>query len=131
MKSLILPLFCLLICSCGNQKESTTDSSISEPTGQIAFTSNRGGNNDIYLMNIDGSNIRNITNNPALDYGASWSPDNKQIAAYSNRSGNTELYLFSADGQTSTQLTDHPDQDVLPSISSNGKQIAFMSNRNG
>ena len=42
--------------------------------GRIAFTSYRDGNNEIYVMNADGSAQTNLTNNPADDWGPSWSP---------------------------------------------------------
>ena len=45
--------------------------------GTIAFQSNRDGNNEIYVMNGDGSGLTNLTNNPADDIGPVWSPDGK------------------------------------------------------
>ena len=46
--------------------------------GTIAFRSNRDGNNEIYVMNGDGSGLTNLTNNPADDDAPFWSPDGKQ-----------------------------------------------------
>lgn len=65
---------------------------------QIAFDSNRTGNQEIFLMNPDGSNLRNITNNSATDLRASWSPDGSQIVFHSNRSGSWDIWLMNADG---------------------------------
>ena len=48
--------------------------------GVIAFTSERDGNREIYIMNADGSDQRNLTNNPARDAWPTWSPDGTQIA---------------------------------------------------
>ena len=45
-----------------------------EGGGKIAFQSNRDGNEEIYLMNADGSKQTRLTNNPALDAGPSWGP---------------------------------------------------------
>ncbi len=45
-----------------------------EIPGKIAFVSKRDGNDEIYIMDADGSNQRNITNNPGSDYSPSWSP---------------------------------------------------------
>jgi len=42
--------------------------------GKIAFTSNRDGNDEIYIMNTDGSGQKNLTNNPANDWGPRFSP---------------------------------------------------------
>ena len=50
--------------------------------GQIAFASNREGNWDIFVMNPDGTEVRNITQHPADDRHPSWSPDGKFISLY-------------------------------------------------
>ena len=47
---------------------------------QIAFESERDGNWEIYVMNAEGANLQNLTNNPHNDRQPSWSPDGKQIA---------------------------------------------------
>jgi Tol biopolymer transport system component len=58
------------------------------PNGkQIVFTSERGGRgqSDIYLANIDGTGVRQLTNDPAVDDAATWSPEGTQIAFVSTR----------------------------------------------
>jgi hypothetical protein len=42
--------------------------------GQIAFTTDRDGNREIYVMNVDGSTQTNLTNNPAFDFEPDWQP---------------------------------------------------------
>ena len=106
---------------------------------QIAFESNRNGdwefeiwgNLDIYVMNTDGTNPINLTNNPAEDGSPDWSPDGKQIAFYSNRDGNTEVYVMNADGTNPINLTNNPAEDFFPAWSPDGLQIVFSSNRDG
>jgi Tol biopolymer transport system component len=73
--------------------------------GRIAFTSDRAGNEDIYVMNADGSVVTNLTTNPAEDTGPAWSPDGTQIAFASDRSGPFDIYVMNADGTGLTQLT--------------------------
>ena len=84
---------------------------------KIAFHSNRDGNQEIYVMNPDGSRQINLTNNPAKDSNPSWSPDGKMIAFQSDRDGNQEIYIMNADGGESKRLTDNPAQDDCPAWS--------------
>jgi Tol biopolymer transport system component len=84
--------------------------------GKIAFTSDRDGNTDIYVMNAqDGSNQTNLTLDPAFDFDPSWSPDGTKIAFTSDRDGNTDIYVMNAqDGSNQTRLTDNAASDALP-----------------
>jgi Tol biopolymer transport system component len=97
------------------------------PNGQnIVFTSSQTGNNDIFIRDRWGR-IRNLTNNPANDEWARWSPDGKQIVFGSNRDGGVfEIYLMNAEGSgTPVRLTDVPVLSRYPSWSPDGKQIVF------
>jgi len=74
--------------------------------GKIAFYSDRDGNEEIYVMDADGSNQTNLTNNAAADNVPRWSPDKSKIAFYSNRDDvNGEIYVMDADGSNQTRLT--------------------------
>jgi hypothetical protein len=64
-------------------------------------------------MNPDGSDQRNLTNNPAVDVPTGWSPDGSEILFLSNRSGNQEIYVMNADGSDVRQLTDNPAADTF------------------
>jgi hypothetical protein len=98
---------------------------------KIAFHSYRGGNAEIYVMNADGTNPINLTQHPALDVGAYWSPDGTKIAFGSDRDGNRELYVMNADGSNPVRLTNHPALDAIPIWSPDGGKIAFASDRGG
>ena len=97
----------------------------------IAFTSERDGNSEIYVMNADGSNPQRLTDDPAYDAWPTWSPDGSQIAFMSDRSGNPDIYVMDADGSNVRQLTDHPANDIWPEWSPDGRRIAFPSRRDG
>ncbi|MFC1693428.1 right-handed parallel beta-helix repeat-containing protein, partial [Candidatus Latescibacterota bacterium] len=105
---------------------------IQETTGNtILFTSFREGNEEIYVMNPDGSNQTRITNNSATDGNPTWSSDSYKIVFYSNRVGNYEIYVMNADGSNQTNLTNNTAYDGIPSWSPDGSKIAFYSNRDG
>ena len=62
------------------------------PVNQIAFVTNKDGNYEIYKMNSDGSNQTRLTNNSAIDYEPSWSPDRTKIVFASSRSGVLQIW---------------------------------------
>jgi len=96
-------------------------------SGQIAFNAN----GEIYVMNADGSGVRNLTNNPASDGGLACSPDGTRIAFVSGRDGNAEIYVMNADGSGLRNLTNNPASDGGPAWSPDGTRIAFSSDRDG
>lgn len=100
------------------------------PDGKkIAFTSNRDGAGDIYVMNSDGSNVRRLTFTPQAESSSVWSPDGTKIVFDSARDGNREIYIMNADGSDQTRLTFNPTIDSGPvSFSPDGKRVAFSRN---
>jgi len=72
---------------------------------KIAFTSNRDGTPEIYIMNRDGSGLRRMTNNPAIDVTPTWAPSGNQIAWVSDRTGNPQIYIMNADGTGQQKIT--------------------------
>ena len=99
--------------------------------GKIAFTSNRDGNWEIYVMDSDGSNQTRLTNTPASDLFQSFSRDGSKIVFTSIRDGNQEIYVMNPDGSNQTRLTNHPAEDYFPTFSPDGSKIVFNSNRDG
>ncbi len=95
----------------------------------VLFETNRDGNAEIYVMNPDGSQPTNLTNDSDDDYNPIWSPDGTKIAFVSYRDGDPEIYAMDADGSDQTNLTNHADADYFPVWSPNGDRIAFMTDR--
>ncbi|MGH2765470.1 MAG: TolB family protein, partial [Actinomycetota bacterium] len=98
---------------------------------KIAFSTDRDGNLEIYVMNAaDGSGQTNLTNDGEDDREPGWAPDGSRIAFRANRGG-FEIYVMNADGSGQTNLTNSPGGDVSPTWSPDGTRIAFATSRLG
>ncbi len=70
---------------------------------------------EIYVINVDGTGLTNLTNDPAFDgWRPAWSPDGSQIAFFSTRDDpiNDEVYVMNADGSNVRRLTNNPSDDA-------------------
>ena len=95
--------------------------------------STRGINNDdeIFVVAADGSGRRNITNDPANDWGPDWSPDGSTIAFNSDRDGGAiRGYLVDPDG-TNLRALDIEGWVEYPSFSPDGGSIVYMGHAAG
>jgi dipeptidyl aminopeptidase/acylaminoacyl peptidase len=98
---------------------------------RIAFFSLRSGNYDIWVMNADGGNQRQLTDDLADDRRPAWSPDGKHLAFDSDRAGSRDVWIMDGDGGNPRPLTSGPAQDSFPVWSPDGSQIAFYSLEGG
>ena len=94
-------------------------------TAKIVFRSTRDGNAEIYIMNPDGSNQKNLTKHRANDIAPVWSPTGKQILFQSDRGGISDLYLMDADGTNVRQVFKKLIGREFPTWSPDGKAIAY------
>ena len=96
-------------------------------TAKIMFGAYRGENRELYLMNPDGSEQVNITNNRADDISGTWSPTGEQILFASDRDQGEgwDLYLMDADGKNVQPVFEKPEERRHPEWSPDGKQIAY------
>lgn len=87
-------------------------------------------NNDIYVMNTDGSNRRNITNTPEQEeVYMSWSPDGRKVVF--NIRGSPNLFILDRATSDSRAIERYGIFDILPSISPDGKKLAFSARGGG
>jgi Tol biopolymer transport system component len=94
-----------------------------EPEGRIVFLSWRDGDREIFSINVDGSDAKNLTNDSNVDENPDVSPDGKRIAWVSDRGGDElELYVMDIDGSDVRQVTDATQS---PRWSPDGKKIVF------
>jgi len=89
---------------------------------------------DLWLMNADGSDQRQITRLGAASFGPSWTADGKKIVFSSNhhtdpKLGNFDLFLIDPDGSHLEQVTTAPTFDGFPMFSPDGKRLVWASNR--
>ncbi|MFZ1755269.1 MAG: hypothetical protein WBO46_10565 [Caldilineaceae bacterium] len=105
------------------------------PDGQqIMFLSDAAGISNIWLMNPDGSERRNLSGmtlgtDLVVESNASWSPDGKSILFETIRDENLEIYTVSPEGTDLKNLTNNPAADMNPVWSPDGSMVAFQSDR--
>ena len=81
---------------------------------------------DLHVVDVDGTNERNLTETDTDEVGAVWSPDGSRIAfVRQSAGGDAEIFVMHADGTNVRQLTDTTGASVLPAWSPDGSQIAF------
>ena len=93
----------------------------------IAFHSTRSGNNDIWVMDANGGNQRQLTVDPADDRRPAWSPDGSWIAFDSDRTESRDIWVMDSQGANLKQLTRGASQKTFAAWSPDGTQIAFYA----
>jgi uncharacterized protein YjdB len=98
---------------------------------RIAFSSNRNGSFDLYLMDADGRNLRRLTSEAGNEGDPSWTPDGARIVYTFTRGTTTQIASMAADGGEARILTTSSGGNHSPSVSPDGQSIAFISVRDG
>jgi Tol biopolymer transport system component len=124
LASIVVPL------GCGDEADP-------DATGRIAFTVNRDGFGEIWVMDPDGRDRARLTDagSPGVDTSGStspaWSPDGREIAfassgdAVGEDQGDVEIYVMSAGGGEKRRLTRDDVHDAAPAWSPDGRRLAF------
>jgi serine/threonine protein kinase len=99
---------------------------LSPDGNKIVFRSNASGNSDIWIVNADGSNPRQLTANAGINVGPVVSPDGRQILFLSDRSGVAHIWQMDIEGRDQKQLT-HGDGEELPQFSPDGRWVVYST----
>ena len=100
------------------------------PDGERALvSSDRGGNHDIWIKEIENAGWAQVTTDRADDFAPRWSPDGREVAFFSLRSGNRDIWIQPLEGGPARAITTHPASDFWPSWSPDGTRVVFHSHR--
>jgi TolB protein len=80
---------------------------------------------DLYLKNVDGRAVTQVTSDRAADVEPAFSPDGRYVAFASDRAGNWDIWIIGIDGQRPVQVTDGPAQELSPSWSPDGQSLVY------
>jgi len=105
----------------------------------IVFRDSHTGQSEIYIMDNNGKNVRQLTNTPLSEYMPRFSPDGRHIVFVRNlgpvavprQLQQLDIFIINADGSNERRLTFHPKIDFAPTWSPDGQHIAFTSTRIG
>jgi Tol biopolymer transport system component len=89
---------------------------------------------EVFVANVDGSNVHQVTHFGQANWAPAFFPDNKRIIFASNhkykRGFPFDLYMINEDGSDLSQITHSDIFDAFPMFSPNGKKVIWCSNRN-
>lgn len=99
--------------------------------GRLAAVISVDGAAEIFTVDVDGRNLRRLTNHKAIDVSPSWSPDGSRIAFVSDRTGSPQIYVMNADGGGQRRLSFEGSYNTSPAWSPDGRWIAYESRVGG
>lgn len=98
---------------------------------KLAIVLTYGANSQIYTINADGSNLKQLTKSSAIDTEPTWSTDAKWIYFSSDRGGKPQIYKVSSNGGEPQRVTFEGAYNVSPRFSPDGKSLAMIRNDGG
>jgi tricorn protease len=127
MKSILIALL-IAVCASAyginiNDTRLLTDPAVSKDHIAFAYA------NDLWVANLDGSNVRRLTSHPGVESGPRFSPDGSMIAFTGRYEGNVDVYVVPTAGGVPKRLTWHPLNDVVLGFTPDGLSVLFTSPR--
>src|SRR5207244_9159000 len=83
--------------------------------------------NDLWVANLDGTNVRRLTSHPGIESGPRFSPDGSMIAFTGRYDGNTDVFVVPTAGGVPKRLTFHPNNDIALGFTTDGSAGPFPS----
>lgn len=102
------------------------------PDQQLLALSNWGERpEDVFVSRVDGSGMRRLTDDAAVDRGPLWMPDGRSLVFISNRGGKWEIWRVGVDGGNLTKLMSADDELLAPTMSPSGDRLLAPSQNGG
>ena len=96
-------------------------------SGRLAFTSNRHGNQEIYVLDLARGNLTRLTSNGSDDWVPDWAPNGERIAFTTNRTGSYDLWAMNSNGSGLTPLVTTEAWDDYARWAPDGRRLALAS----
>ena len=114
-----------MISSCGT--DFSGGPAVHPDGSRVLFESDADGKLNIWVMDTDGNNRRQLTFTAAQDFYARWSPDGESIAYASESEGDLQIWLMDAEGRNARKLTSAGNTNYSPSWSPDGAWVSYLS----
>jgi TolB protein len=98
---------------------------------RIAFVAGEKGESHLYMVDIDGRNLRRLTSAPTIVMGPAWSPDGTQVAYLSYEDGSPAIYIINVMTMERTKFSSFEGLNSSPSWSPDGEKIALTLSKDG
>lgn len=106
---------------------SSMSPAVSPDGRRVAFIHNKAGSPDLYVSDIDGGNLKQLTTTKEDESSPCWSPDGRRICFASRQTGKAALYTISANGGSMSRLSVNAASPTEPDWSPDGKYVVFTT----
>ena len=98
------------------------------PDGRLlAFSTNRAGNLDVWVMQLESGEVRRATDHPGTDWDPSFTPDGKHLIWSSDREGHFEIWMAEPDGRNPRRISDDGFDAENGSVTPDGEWLVYNS----